>query len=344
MKQDLNKILNKMGRWALPGLLALFCSGWIDLTAQTVPKRTIPGLDAELFDIDVAHSYLGFSIGFMGLNKVRGRFTKYDGAILYNDEDPSKLSFTIVIDASSIDTGLGMRDKDLQGEQFFDVPSHPYIIFQSERIEQRPDSMIAHGNLMMRGVAKSVEVPFVQTVRRSEDMGWQNVRIGCEGRLTLNRNDFAVGTGFWAKALTEEVEIEFTILGRIFNLERFAGGSKENAAIIAQLLTTAAEKGGQAALTQFHELTAGRPFEANHIATIGRKLVQRGNLEAALLFFELATKIKPDHALGYQKLGETYALLGRRDLAIQYFRQLSELDASSATAMEMLKRLPAVKP
>ncbi len=58
----------------------------------------------ELFGIDAAHSELSFRIGFLGINNVRGTFAKYSAAILYDDNDVSRTSLTLVIDAASIST------------------------------------------------------------------------------------------------------------------------------------------------------------------------------------------------------------------------------------------------
>ena len=149
----------------------------------------IPLVDGELFGVDRAHSYLGFSIGFLGLNKVRGHFNKYDMAILYNEADLSKMSLTLMIDASSIDTRMEMRDKDLRGDRFFDVEKYPTITFESSRIFPYEDYYLAIGQFSMHGVTKEILLPF-------ELLKADGNTLGFKVRTKINRIDFGVGKDF----------------------------------------------------------------------------------------------------------------------------------------------------
>src|SRR5262249_61124499 len=86
---------------------------------------------AEIFGVDQPPSSIGFTIGSLGVTKVRGAFRNYAGAILFDEKEPTRSSATVVIDAGSIDTGLEGRDKDLKGPAFFDVEKYPKIVFTS---------------------------------------------------------------------------------------------------------------------------------------------------------------------------------------------------------------------
>ena len=67
------------------------------------------------YDIDVAHSNVGFSIPIMGgLSHVRGKFTDFTVAIVYDDADVTRSSVNATIRAASIDTGIERRDAHLQ--------------------------------------------------------------------------------------------------------------------------------------------------------------------------------------------------------------------------------------
>ncbi len=309
----------------------------------------IPLLDAELIGLDIAHSYLGFNIGFLGLNKVRGTFNTYDMAFLYNEKDLTQLSFTLVIDAASIDTRMEMRDKDLRGERFFEVEKYPNIIFQSNRIEKNADGFIAHGNLTMRGVTKAIAVPFTQTVQRTKDPGWQNIRIGFEGRISLNRKDYGVNGGnFWGnRALSDEVEIEFTILGNKFNLEKFGFARGDIPSIGKPLWEAVLADDGKAALKKYHELKANQPddynFKMRDIGLVGKRLMYRGDIDSALEFLNIVLAEEPEDKGHHLALGEAYALKSDRAKAIEHFRKAQELDPNDPWAMEMLRQLERKK-
>jgi len=102
-----------MRRLALAAALALCVAAGKTAAAQAPPPEwgRIDLVGAELFGADTAHSYVGFTIGFLGLTKVRGTFKDYTAAILYDEKDPTRSSVTVVFDPATIDTGLEGRDK-----------------------------------------------------------------------------------------------------------------------------------------------------------------------------------------------------------------------------------------
>lgn len=305
----------------------------------------IPLVEAELFEVDAAHSYLGFSIGFLGLNKVRGHFNRYEMAILYNEADDSKLSVTMSIDAKSIDTRMRMRDKDLQSEKFFAAEQYPNIIFQSNKIEMQGDVFQMSGDLTMRGITKAIEIPLRQTVQRQKDLGWQNVRIGFEGMLTINRKDFGIDGGrFWGnKALSDSVTIEFNILGNKFNLDKFSFRSGNKPTVGDTLWHTVLNENSAAALEFYHRLRKKQPddyaYKPHNIMLIGRRLVNRGDLDNGIEFIQIGLAEAPENLDGHLALGEAYALKGNREQAIAHYKKAQEISPEAPAVMEMLRHL-----
>src|SRR5271168_2626394 len=70
--------------------------------------------------LDPPHSAAQFSVRHMGISTIRGTFTKVNG-VVENSADLSKASVKVTIEASSVDTRVEMRDKDLRSDNFFDV-------------------------------------------------------------------------------------------------------------------------------------------------------------------------------------------------------------------------------
>ena len=59
---------------------------------------------------------------FWGLATVRGRFDRFGGSY---EVGPDGTKIELTIDADSLDTGNGTRDKHLRSTDFFDVAEHP---------------------------------------------------------------------------------------------------------------------------------------------------------------------------------------------------------------------------
>ena len=98
-----------------------------------------------------------------------------------------------MIKTASINTGNERRDGDLRSVNFFDAASYPEITFKSSRIEERGGALFCVGNLTMRGVTHEVAISFSYIGKVKDPMG--NTRIGFEGSLNLNRQDYGISYG-----------------------------------------------------------------------------------------------------------------------------------------------------
>ncbi len=302
-------------------------------------------LDAEIFGIDRSHSHLGFTIGFLGMSKVRGTFNDYAATILYDDAKPERSSVTLVIDAKSIDTHSEGRDRDLQAEKWFDTAKHPHIVFQSTRIERKGgEQYVVHGELTMKGVTRAIAIPMTRTVRRTADAGWGNVRIGGTGATTIRRGDFGIdGPEFWGKSLSNEVEIEIDLLGNRPNYDRWSFQSKDKPSIGEVLVKTVESNGGAAAAAQFRELRAQKPdeynFASNQLGTVILRLMQHRKIGDALALLAVAVEAYPEEAGFHARMGEAYATLGDKARAIAAYEKAQALNPAGTEARELLRRL-----
>ena len=337
-------------RIAASGLLAVLLSSTFIPAADSPsppPWGPIAMIQAEPFDVDEAHSYLGFTIGFLGMTKVRGSFKKYDAWVVYDDKDPARSSATVIIDVESIDTGLEFRDKDLKSPRFFDAAKFPRIVFQSERVERAgPDRYVVHGTLEIRGIRRAIDLPMTQTVARQADTGWGNVRVGGSGGLTLKRSDYGISGGdFWGgKVLSDEVEVVVDLLASRGNYEKWGFQSREKPSAGEAAWEVYEHKGADAALAHWNDLKKTRPaefnFAASEAALVGNRLYQRREYAGAIAFLRLGLDSEPKQPAGFHcQIGEVELSLGHRDAALAAYRKALELDKDSAAAIEMLRRL-----
>jgi len=168
------------------------------------------------YDIDVAHSNIGFSIPIAGgLSHVRGKFNEFTVAIVYDDKDVTKSSVDAVIKAASIDTGIERRDNHLRNPDFFEVEKYPEITFKSSHVIKKGKGFIAHGTFTMHGVSKEIALPFtINGVKVDPKTG--KTTLGVTARTTLNRRDFGIN---FARPdnpsfLGDTVEIELNLITR----------------------------------------------------------------------------------------------------------------------------------
>jgi polyisoprenoid-binding protein YceI len=167
---------------------------------------------ADAYKFDNSHTEVGFKISHWVINKVHGSFDAFDGSLSYDEKNPEKSSVEVSIDAASINTRNGMRDKHLKSPDFFDVEKNPKLIFKSEKISKSADgkALEISGDLTMRGVTKPVTLHTVITGKMDDNFG--NSRIGFEASTTVNRLDFGIA---WNKSnktgtsmLGDKVEIQ----------------------------------------------------------------------------------------------------------------------------------------
>jgi polyisoprenoid-binding protein YceI len=145
---------------------------------------------ADRYQIDPAHTQIGFSVRHLVISNVQGKFNEFSGTILYDAQDITKSSVSITIKAASIDTGVEQRDNHLRSADFFDAAKYPEITFQSTRLEKQGEGLVAVGILTMHGVAKEVVVPFSLTGPIKDPWGKQ--RVGVEASLTISRQDWGL--------------------------------------------------------------------------------------------------------------------------------------------------------
>ena len=159
------------------------------LFAVTVAAQVSNG---RPYPIDNAHSTVGFTVPILGgLSQVTGKFNDYAVTLNVDEKDITKSSVSVVIKATSIDTGIERRDVHLRNADFFDVEKYPEITFKSQRSEKKGKQFIAHGPLTMHGVTKQIALPFTVTGTFKNPAN-NKLSVGYSAKTVLNRRDFGI--------------------------------------------------------------------------------------------------------------------------------------------------------
>jgi polyisoprenoid-binding protein YceI len=143
------------------------------------------------YTFDPAHTRIGFVARHAMVTKVRGSFDEFEGSFVADPTDPSRSHAELTIQVASIDTRQAQRDAHLRSNDFLSMDEHPQITFVSTSVEQTgPDGLELTGDLTIKGVTRSVTVPFEFEGAATDPFG--NQRVGFEGSVTINRKDYGV--------------------------------------------------------------------------------------------------------------------------------------------------------
>jgi polyisoprenoid-binding protein YceI len=182
---------------ALAVLGGASAGSWVAGAQEKAAKVTYAPVPGGDYNIDPAHSRIGFSIRHLEIAWVEGRFKDFKGTIHFDDKDVTKSTVEFTAKVESIDTGVEARDKHLRTADFFDVAKHPEMSFKSTRVERKgKDGYVLHGDFTLKGVTKQVALPFSVTGAIKDP--WGNTRFGVGAQTKIDRRDYGIT---WGKAL-----------------------------------------------------------------------------------------------------------------------------------------------
>ena len=173
---------------------------------------SIHDLTPGIWDLDPAHTTVGFVGRHLMITKVRGRFSGVTGTVTV-PEDRLQSSVTATIDMASVDTRDDSRDAHLRNEDFFDVERHPTMTFTSTEVRQDGGDFVLVGDLTIKGVTRSVELDLDFDGVSGDP--WGGTRAGFTAKGEINRKDWGLE---WNVALEtggvlvgEKVKIELDV-------------------------------------------------------------------------------------------------------------------------------------
>jgi polyisoprenoid-binding protein YceI len=166
------------------------------------------------YAIDPAHSRIGFVARHAMVTKVRGSFTEFEGKVHLNEQSPEQSSVEIVIQVKSVDTANAVRDAHLRSNDFFAMDEFPEITFVSTAAKRiGDDDFEVTGDLNVKGVTKPVAIDFMYQGQVKDPYG--NLRVGFEGKATINRKDFGVSFNVALEAggvmVGDKIALEFDV-------------------------------------------------------------------------------------------------------------------------------------
>ncbi|MGK7346088.1 MAG: YceI family protein [Candidatus Nitrospinota bacterium M3_3B_026] len=169
---------------------------------------------AATYDVDPAHTRLGFAVKHMVISTVRGEFQKFSGVFEMND-DGALTGAEASVDVASLNTRDEKRDNHLRSPDFFDVEKFPEMKFVAKEITRDGNGYTVKGDLTIKDVTRTITLTGEKLGEAVDPWGAHRAGFHAEGKI--NRKDFNVNfhklleTG--GLVVGDEVTIELDIEG-----------------------------------------------------------------------------------------------------------------------------------
>lgn len=151
------------------------------------------------WQLDTAHTHIGFAVKHMMVSTVRGQFTTFTGTLALDEQHPERSHVEVSIDPTSITTGEPRRDGHLRSADFFEVEKYPAITFNSTKVERSGDDEYqVTGDLAIRGETRPITLA-VTLDGQTKDMQGQR-RAGFTLSGAISRKDYGLN---WNVALEQ---------------------------------------------------------------------------------------------------------------------------------------------
>ncbi len=153
------------------------------------PISALSELTPGAWNVDGAHSTIGFVARHLMISKVRGRFGSYTGTLTIA-EDPRASKVEATVETGSLTTGDDTRDAHLKSADFFDVENFPSMTLVSTGIDKNGSDYVLHTDLTIKGVTKAVD--FELEFDGVSPDPWGGTRAAFSAEAEVNRKDWGL--------------------------------------------------------------------------------------------------------------------------------------------------------
>ncbi len=130
-----------------------------------------------------------------------GNFDKWDATLTFASPDVTTGVLDIKIQAATVSTGSGVKDKKLKSKDFFDVEQNPLITFRSTKVVQTgPDTFDVIGDFSIRGVSKPETL-------KLEVEGKGTGKGTIKGTMAFDRKDYGIDGSIPFIKIADRVEV-----------------------------------------------------------------------------------------------------------------------------------------
>lgn len=168
-------------------------------------------LFATSYNIDKAHSSIGFKVKHLMISNVKGSFSDFEGTFKYDVKTNKLTALYGEIKVKSIDTANEKRDTHLREEDIFNANEYPTITFKMTKM----DGDNVYGDFTLKGVTKNIKLEFEGGGTIVDPWGNEKAGFSLEGKI--KRADFGLTYNSILEAgglsIGEEVKLEIEVEG-----------------------------------------------------------------------------------------------------------------------------------
>jgi polyisoprenoid-binding protein YceI len=161
---------------------------------------------APVFEITPLESSIKFHV--KASVKVAGKFDQWDAKLAFTSPDETTGVLEVTIQAASVDTGSGLKNRKLKSKDFFDVEENPLITFKSTKFVQTGAHIFeVDGDFRIRGVSNPEKLTLTVS---GKGRGSGEIK----GSMVFNRKDYGMNKGIPFIKIADHVDVDFHLKGK----------------------------------------------------------------------------------------------------------------------------------
>ena len=182
------------------------CAAQLSIFFALIIFPSLSRSQAPIFEISPIESSINFHV--KSSVKIAGKFEKWDATLTFTSPDETTGVLEVKIQAATVDTGSGMKNRKLKSRDFFDVEHNPLITFKSTKfVKTGPHTFEVDGDFTIRGVSNPEKLTL--TVSRK---GTGSGEI--KGSMVFNRKDYGMDKGIPFIKIADHIDVNFHLKGK----------------------------------------------------------------------------------------------------------------------------------
>ena len=182
------------------------CAAQLSIFFALIIFPSLSRSQAPVFEISPIESSINFHV--KSSVKIAGKFDKWDATLTFTSPDETTGVLEVKIQAATVDTGSGMKNRKLKSRDFFDVEQNPLITFKSTKfVKTGPHTFEVDGDFTIRGVSNPEKLTL--TVSRK---GTGSGEI--KGSMVFNRKDYGMDKGIPFIKIADHIDVNFHLKGK----------------------------------------------------------------------------------------------------------------------------------